>query len=487
MKKSIKINFIFNTILKMSSFIFPLITYPYVSRILAPEGLGKVAFATSVASYFSLFASLGIPTYGIKACAKVRDDKVNLSRTVQELLILNTITLLVTYSVFIITINNVDKMHQYKPLLIINSISMILTVFGVEWLYSALEEYVYISVRSFIFKIVSIVMLVLLVKEPSDYIMYSFITVFAAVGSNILNLINIRKYVFIQPVYDYNIRQHLKPMLLLFSVTVAINIYTNLDTTMLGFMTNDFEVGLYNTAIKFKSILVSIVLSLVTVLYPRFSYYYCQKKQLEIDKLLSKTVNIICILSFGLTGFFFINAKECILFLAGADFLGAIPSTAIITLTIPIIALASLISYQILIPTNKEKVVVIATVAGAITDLILNAILIPIYGAKGVAIATLAAEIVGLGIQAYYGKTQLRNLREVRFKYFMIPLIVAIICNLGIEKILYTDNFFINLVILGIVYFGAYGTVLLLMKEPITLSLFNTIHNKIPIKLRIGK
>ena len=135
MKKSIKINFIFNTILKMSSFIFPLITYPYVSRILAPEGLGKVAFATSVASYFSLFASLGIPTYGIKACAKVRDDKVNLSRTVQELLILNTITLLVTYSVFIITINNVDKMHQYKPLLIINSISMILTVFGVEWLY----------------------------------------------------------------------------------------------------------------------------------------------------------------------------------------------------------------------------------------------------------------------------------------------------------------------------------------------------------------
>ena len=99
-KASLKINFIMNSILTMSQFIFPLITFPYISRILLPVGTGKVSFATSIVSYFALFAQLGIPTYGIRACAKVRDDKKELTRTVQEIFIINLVMSLITYVVF---------------------------------------------------------------------------------------------------------------------------------------------------------------------------------------------------------------------------------------------------------------------------------------------------------------------------------------------------------------------------------------------------
>ena len=156
--KSVKYNFIMNLILTSSNFIFPLITFPYVSRVLLASGNGKVNFITSVVNYFMMVAALGIPTYGIRACAKVREDKDKLSKTVQELMIIHTIMTLITLIFYILSIFLVNEFYQEKELMLINSVGLVFNVFGVNWLYQALEEYDYITIRSIIFKIISIIM-----------------------------------------------------------------------------------------------------------------------------------------------------------------------------------------------------------------------------------------------------------------------------------------------------------------------------------------
>lgn len=168
--KSIKLNFIMNVILTMSSFIFPLITFPYVSRILLPEGTGKVSFATSLISYFSMFAQLGIPTYGIRACAKVRDDKEELTRTTQELVIINFVMSVISYTVLAVALMLVPRLREERALYIIVSLTIAFNVIGMEWMYKALEQYTYITIRSIIFKFVALIVMFVFVHQKSDYI-----------------------------------------------------------------------------------------------------------------------------------------------------------------------------------------------------------------------------------------------------------------------------------------------------------------------------
>lgn len=189
-QKSLKLNFIMNAILTMSSFIFPLITFPYVSRILLPEGTGKVSFATSVISYFAMFAQLGIPTYGIRACAKVRDNRKELTKTAQEIFIINIAMTVLAYAVFLVALFTVPRLQQDKTLFLIVSTTMIFNAIGMEWLYKALEQYTYITVRSIIFKFVALVAMFLLIHEKSDYVIYGGISILASSASNVFNFIN---------------------------------------------------------------------------------------------------------------------------------------------------------------------------------------------------------------------------------------------------------------------------------------------------------
>lgn len=255
-QKSLKLNFFMNAILTMSSFIFPLITFPYVSRILLPTGTGKVSFATSLISYFGMFAQLGIPTYGIRACAKVRDDREALTRIAQELLFINLIMSAISYAILIVALLLVPRLQGDRILYVVVSMTIILTSIGMEWLYKALEQYTYITIRSIIFKFIALMAMFLLIHEQKDYVIYGGITIFAASASNILNFINVHKYIYIKPVKSYNLKRHLKPVAVFFAMACATTIYTHLDMIMLGFMKTDADVGYYNAAVKIKSILI---------------------------------------------------------------------------------------------------------------------------------------------------------------------------------------------------------------------------------------
>ena len=184
----VKTNFIMNAILQMSAFIFPLITFPYVSRILGAAGNGKIAFAGSVVSYFSMFAQLGIPTYGIRVCATCRNNPRKLNKIVQELLILNSITLVLAYTAFVICTMTIPRLHEDWSLMMITSVTILLNAIGVDWLFQALEQYGYITIRNLAFKIISIILMFAFVHKPEDYIIYGAISVIGTCGSNVLNV-----------------------------------------------------------------------------------------------------------------------------------------------------------------------------------------------------------------------------------------------------------------------------------------------------------
>lgn len=469
-ESSLKINFIMNVILTMSSIIFPLITFPYVSRILQPEGTGKVSFATSVISYFALFAQLGIPTYGIRACAQVRDDREELTRTAQEIFVINLVMTVLAYTVFVVALLMVPRLQQDKALFLIVSTTLIFNTIGMEWLYKALEQYTYITVRSVIFKFIALVAMLLLVHEKSDYVMYGALSIFAASASNVLNFINVRKYINWNYIGNYDFKRHLKPILVFFAMSCATTIYTNLDTVMLGIMKTDVDVGYYNAAVKVKGALVSLVTSLGTVLLPRASYYVEHHMKSEFEHIMVKAINFVLLVATPLTVYFIVFAKESIFLLSGEAYVGSIVPMQIIMPTVLLIGLSNIMAIQILVPLGREKVVLHAEVAGAVIDFIINLLLIPTMASSGAAIGTLIAEVVvTLWTYVALRDTIIKAYRQVHYGALTLAILLGVSVSLW-TKLMPWGNF-AKLAISAILFFGMYLLVLTLAKEPLTVEI----------------
>lgn len=463
-QKSIKLNFIMNAILQISAFIFPLITFPYVSRILGPSGTGNVSFATSIVTYFALFAQLGIPTYGIRATARVRDDKKLLSKTVQEIFIINAVMCVLAYFVFFVVLNLVPKMYNDKVLFIIISSTILFNSVGMDWLYKGLEKYTYITFVSIIFKFIALILMFVCVHHKNDYVIYGAISIFAASASNICNLVNIHKLIYIKPIFNYEFTKHFRPIMIFFAMSCATTIYTNLDTVMLGFMKDNVEVGYYNAAIKIKNVLLGVVTSLGTVLLPRASYYIENNMYSEFKRIAGKALNFVVLISFPLCLYFILFAKEGVLFLSGDAYSEAILPMQILMPTLIFIGLTNIMGIQMLIPLGREKVVLYSEIAGAIVDLVINTILIPIMASSGAAIGTLVAEMVVWIVQYIALKEDVKEAYvKIRYLPIVIGLAISALFSMPI-KLLGLSSFF-TLLLSAIAFFGIYLVVLTVAKE----------------------
>lgn len=482
-KNSLKLNFIMNAILTMSSFIFPLITFPYVSRILLPTGTGKVSFATSLISYFSLFAQLGIPTYGIRACAKVRDNREELTRTAHELLAINLVMDVISYAILILVLLFVPRLHEDRTLYVVVSFTIILSSIGMEWLYKALEQYTYITIRSIIFKFIALIAMFLLIHDQDDYVVYGGISIFAASASNIFNFINVGKYIDRKPVGNYNFKRHFKAIGIFFAMSCATTIYTNLDTVMLGFMKTDEDVGYYNAAVKIKTLLVSIVTSLGTVLLPRASYYVEQGRMEEFHRITRKALNFVFVVASPMMIYFILYAKQCINFLSGSAYAGSITPMKIIMPTLLLIGITNILGIQILVPHGRERVVLYSEIAGAVVDLILNALLIPKYASSGAAIGTLAAEFAVFLVQIVaLHKDVAVSFRSISYWKIIIGILCGTILSIGILQLGMSD--FVILLITAIIFFGAYFLVLLLTREKLTVEISHQLVGSVIRRIR---
>lgn len=479
--RSVKFNFIMNLILTGSNFLFPLISFPYVSRILQPEGTGKVAFATSFVTYFIMFASFGVANYGVRAIAQARDNKNTLTKVTHEILFINIIMMFFAYTIFALTLFFSDKLWQEKILLSISSLLIFFTIIGVEWFYKGVEQYQYITIRTIVLRLIALIAIFILINSKEDYILFAIVSIFAAVGSSIINLINLRKYIEFKLYDDYEVLRHIKPMFLLFLTSFAIVVYTNTDATMLGFMRSDTDVGYYNAAIRIKAILLSIVTSLGVVLLPRLSYYVQHNMTEEFNLALNKSVNFIMLVALPIATFFVLFAKEAILLLAGSAYLEAVFPLQIVMGTVLFIGITNILGIQILLPLKRDVALLISVICGAIIDTILNLFFIPKFGATGAAISTTTAEFTVLLIQCIFVKDYLKVLfSNIQYVKITVALIVsACFTKWLLSAVNYSE--ILVLVLAAFIFFGLYLILLVLTKEKF---LFENIFMQIKHKVK---
>lgn len=479
-QKSLKLNFIMNAILTMSSFVFPLLTIPYVTRIIMPVGTGKVSFAASIISYFAMFAQLGVPTYGIRACAKVRDDRSALTRTVQEILIINVGTCIVAYIGFLIALLVVPRLGADRNLFLIMSLSIVLNTIGVEWMYKGLEQYTYITIRSIVFKCIAMLGIFALVHSPEDYVVYGGLTLFAASASNFLNFINVHRYISLRPVGKYEFKKHLKPIAVFFAMACATTVYTNLDVAMLGFMKTDTDVGYYDAAVRIKNVLVGLVTSLGAVLLPRASYYVEQKRWDKFREITKTAIRFVFLLAMPLLLYFMLFAKETIMCLSGEAYEGAIVPMMIIMPTLLLIGLTNIMGFQILVPLGKERYVLYSVAAGAVIDLIINILLIPKMASAGAAIGTLVAEVVVWVFQVLVLRNHVKEAYlQVDYWKIVIALVAGVVSSLWVKQLSMGD---LGVLVIAVVLFmGSYLLMLNILRESLVLELEKQLLKKLHI------
>lgn len=463
---SIKRNYLMNVILSMSSLIVPLITMPYVTRVLGPTGYGKASFAVSVVSYFLLFSQLGIPTYGVRTCASLRDNKELLTKTVRELLYFSLITTAVTYGILLVSITSVPRLRNDADLILISSIALLLNAIGMEWLYRALEQYTYITVRSIFFKIVAVLVLFLTVRSKNDVNWYCVVVVVSMYLSYILNYLHSFSIVDYGIKTTIEIKKHIKPVLIFFLMSCATTVYTHLDTVMLGFMASDSEVAFYTVSVRVKSILVSIITALSAVLLPRAAYLVNNDKKEEFLHLSRKSLSYVLWAAIPLSTFFIFFASDGVQLISGKAFSAAVPAMQVIMPTLIFIGITNVIGLQVLVPLGKENAVLISEIGGAVTDFILNIVFIPVFGAVGAAIGTLFAELVVLLIQLIYIHRSQIGVGRTDVSKQIVVTMVAIGLSLVIRN--RADNGIIMFFFEVLLFFSTYVLGLLIVKDKTT-------------------
>lgn len=459
-QKSISKNFVLNLIRTCMSLLFPVITFSYASRILGTVGIGKVNFSTAIVSYYTLCASLGISNYGIREGARIRDDKEKFSKLVQELFFINLVTTILSYSVFIVMVLFVPAVKGYEKVLMISGLSIGLTALGLEWLYTAVEDYQYITIRQLVMQGVSLVLMFVLVRDQNDYLAYSFILVFSSVGANVFNFIHARKYILFQRFHNYNIKKHLRPIFVLFTYTLSINLYNNLDSVMLGMQIGDEAVGVYSAAVKMNRMVVTMLATLGVVLIPRLSYYLEKKAMDQYRELLKKSLHFVLMLSIPAIVGMWVLADEIIFLFSGSEFSASVLTLKILTPIIFVIPISTWVNSQILIPNKKESYVVIATLIGAMINFTLNYILIPHYGANGAAFASVIGEFVVMCTALFLVRKmyQMEGFFRGGWKYVVAAIPIVLVSEI-VHRIIKSDV----IVIILTVVFGTLTYFLILL------------------------
>jgi O-antigen/teichoic acid export membrane protein len=356
--------------------------------------VGRVSFSKSIIAYFAMIAVLGMNYYGTREAAKLRDDREQLSRFVQEMLIINGIMTVVAYIFLISALYLIPKLYGYRQLILIGSAAIILQSMGMEWLYQALEDYRYITVRSVAVQLLSLALMFVFVRNPGDVPEYMALTILSTYGSYIFNFFNAKRYVNWRYYGGYKITRHIKPLLLLYAMSLSIQLYAVLDSTMLGFLQDDAAVGRYTAAVKVNKMTTTLITSIAIVLIPRLSYYIKQKETEKIMGLITVSYNYVFIMSVPIAVGLFTLADEVIGIFSGSGFSSAAATLRILVPIVIVIPFSVVTNTQTFVPMGEEKLILASTLTGAAVNIVCNAVLIPKYAENGAAVATVLAETV---------------------------------------------------------------------------------------------
>lgn len=395
MAQSVKVNYILNLINTGTQMLFPLITFPYVCRVIEADGIGQINFFQSIISYISLFTCLGIPMYAIREIARDRSDVVQMNRTAMEILLLHSMLTLVGYAIVAILCLTVPQIQVNIPLFLILSLTIFFTAIGCEWFYQGIEDFKYITIRGLIIKTVSVGLLFIFVKSKTDLLYYGCYTVFGVLGGNIFNFFRLRKYIHRENIIfsELHIKRHIKPVLKVFSFSVVTSIYLQLNTVLLGFLKNALAVGYFAAATKVMQMLLTMSVCLGSVMMPRASHLIAENKEDEFNRLIQKSYDFTLAIALPMTIGLIFCAPSLITALCGVKFEHSILPSQIIAPIILMVAISNVFGIQVLFPQGKINIVTLCCGIGAVADLILNLCLIPLFSYIGTSIAYLGAEV----------------------------------------------------------------------------------------------
>jgi len=463
-----------------ASIIFPLITFPYVSRTLLPDNIGKVNFAQSFVNYFVLMAGLGISTYAVRECSAVRSDKKKLGNLASQFMTINVITTIIAYLLLIITLIFFRKFDNYRVLIVIQSSIILFTTLGADWLNSAMEDYTFITLRTLTFQILSLVLIFTFVHDPDDYIKYAIIGIIADIGPSILNIIYRKNYckTKILALKKVEWKKHMVPIMLLFVMILSQTIYNNVDITMLGIMKDDKQVGLYSTAYKVAKIITQVVQSLGLVVIPRLSTYFANEDYEKVNILLRKVLSFN--IAFGLPCVIgVIMLSQDIMVLVGGEVYfqaGSILKILILSLMFSLIG-ESFLGNAVLIPMKKEKYYMIVCIITAVCNVILNVILIPKFAANGAAIATAfnGFLIFILLLLKVDKRIHIERKKDVFLAPILGCMLIALVCYFTKKIEIFRLRIFVSLIGSCFIYF----VVLIAMKYDLAIETIREAKNKL--------
>ena len=480
MQKSLLKNSIFNIIYTVSNILFPFVTSIYVSRILLPAGVGKVAGAQNLVSYFVTLAALGLPSYGVREFAKVRENSERKDTLFTELFIINLISTTISIVAYAALLIWNSGFNNEWTLYICCGLTILFNYLNIDWIYQGLEEYGYVTGRSIAIKIVSLFLLVALVRTKEDYVIYALLTSLALGGNYIFNVIHAHKIVRFS-FAGLNIKKHIKPVAVIAGIIFMSTIYNKVDVTMLKMLSTDEAIGYYSYAQKTVNIVLTMCSAVTATFLPRLSYYYENDKN-GFYKLFDKGFQILCFGVIPLAIGLFIVAQQAVILLYGNDFA---PTGETIRLMCPLILIkgfGDLLCYQLAYSSKNERILLPASTFASVINIIANAVLIPIYSQNGAVIASVLSELTTNVIQFVY------LYRKVKYHIEIKAIVMAFVSSLVMAICVYSlINPKLSLAVALIVEIGlggvSYLIMNLLMKNQVMVELLSKVLKKSRTKI----
>lgn len=395
------------------------------------ENIGKINFGNAYINYFSLIASLGISTYAIRECARVRSNREKLDETASQIFSINLITTLISYILLAVSLLVFRDLDSYRTLIIVQSTTILFATLGADWINTAFEDFAFITLRTAFFQFVSLVLMFLFVKEPDDYLIYAAITAFSSSAANVVNIIYRRNFCNIRFTLNIEWKKHIAPILWLFGMILSQTIFVNADVTMLGLIKGDYAVGIYTTASKIERLVSQLVASLLFVLMPRLSFMFAKRDYVEINLLLRKVLGGFLLL--GLPAFVgtFILAPEFISIIAGESFKDSASVLRIIIFSFLFSLIGgSFLGNIVLLPSGRERLFTVIFTIATVFNVVANLIFIPLYGAHAAAATTAISSLLIMILLIYTKDPNIRfsNMFELIKGPILGCVFIAVYC-----------------------------------------------------------
>lgn len=472
---SLKGNFIYSSILTVSTYLFPLVVYPYVSRTLGLSNIGIVNFVDNLVNYFVLISMMGITTVGVREIAAVRSDKAKLSSTFMSLLSLTAIATGIAIAILLIAMYALPTLAPYRDLLYVGVVKLVFNLFIMEWFFMGLEDFKYITNRTLLLRCLYVLCIFLFVRQALDYKIYYVISVATVILNALVNVWYSRRFVSFS-FNNIDLRPFYQAFLIMGIYVLLTNVYTSLNPVWLGFVTNTDEVGYFTTATKLHNIIMAVLLSFTNILFPRVSNLLAEGKREEFWEKINTSFDAIFLFTLPTVCFMLVAGPNLLHLVVGDGFEGAYLPFRIIMPLVLIIGIEQILVIQILMAMHSDKTVLRNSFIGAVVTVVFNLLLTKSLGAVGSAIVWVIAECVIMGLSMVAIRRKFNYVMPYKrlLAYCLSYIPLALLLMLVYHNLENEYAIVASLAILTIVYSSVNEP--LIMKNKVARQLLQSVH-----------